>query len=179
MYNEKLQKSAPEFSFYHKVKAFFEGDPDIDVGDIDEEEYEFTITVHDKKKCEILKKVLYIPKNAARLTVNIEYECDEKISSVGEKEVAYLLEKNKYFAGYIDGEMDGEDEEALCYRRRHNGLIPGKMRYLLMEPTVVQYYDDIFNNPAGYDTRTAEQLAKELFHGSHCNISSAISSEYV
>lgn len=172
MYNEKLQKSAPEFSFYHKVKAFFEGDPDIDVGDIDEEEYEFTITVHDKKKCEILKKVLCIPKNATRLTVNIEYECDEKFSGVSEEDVAYLLENNKYFAGYLDG-----DEDTRRGERMYNGLIPGKMKYLLMEPTVVQYYDDIFNNPAGYDTRTAEQLAKELFHGSHCNISSAISSD--
>ncbi len=169
MYNEKLQKSAPEFSFYHKVKAFFEGDPDIDVGDIDEDEYEFTITVHDEKKCEILKKVLCIPKNAARLTVNIECDTEEKPSGVSEEDLAYLLEGNKYYAGYLDGENDG-----IRHCMRMNGLIPDKMKYLLMEPVVVQYYDDIFNNPGGCDTKTAEQLAKELFHGSHCNITSDV-----
>ena len=161
-----LKKSAPEFSFYHKVKAFFDGDPDIEVEDIDEENYSFTILLHNAKKYEIMKKALCVPKGARRLTVNIE--CDEKANkSVSEKDLAYLLENNKYFSEYIGEDYIGEGDKS-------NGLLPVTTRYIMMQPTVVQYYDDIFNNPCGYDTKTAEQLAKELFHGSHCNITSEV-----
>lgn len=159
-------KSAPEFSFYHKVSAFFEDDEDIDVGEIDERNYEFTITVHNRRKYETLKKVLNIPKQARRLVVHIECDEDSRLPAVSEAELAYLLEKNKYFSRYVNRSryVDGEDCE--------NGLTPAVMKFVLMKPEVVQYYDDIFNNPAGRDTKTAEQLARELFKGCRCNITS-------
>lgn len=158
MKEKDIKKSAPEFSFYHKVKAFFDGDDDFEISEIDEEEYEFDIDVYNKRKYEILKQVLSIPKQAVRLKININDCSDEE--NVGEKELAYLLEGNKYFSRYL-----GQNE---------NGLIPSLMRFVLMKPKVVQYYDDIFNNPAGLETKTAEAIAKEIFKGSHCNISSDI-----
>lgn len=158
--NERAKKSAPEFSFYHKVRAFFAEDQDIEVGDIDEINYEFTITVRDSRKCDILERVLHVPEYARRLTMNIEYDRGY-FAGVSEEDLAYLLKDNQYFSEYVD-------------EKSENGLIPSATKYIMMKPTVIQYYDDIFNNPYGYDTKTAEQLAKELFHGSKCNITSNI-----
>ena len=81
---------------------------------------------------------------------------------VSDEDLAYLLKDNEYFSRFL-----GDDESK-------NGLIPAKMKYVMMKPATVQYYDDIFNNPAGYDTKTAEALARELFHNSKCNITSDI-----
>lgn len=150
---DNYSKSAPEFSFYHKVKAFFEGDSDFEVSDIDERECEFTIFVHDFKKHQILKRMLYIPPQAARLAINIEYTAKDVEPS--DENLAYLLSRNAYFANF------SKDED--------NSTYPF-MSYILMKPEIVQYYDDIFSNPYGYDTKTAEQLARELFHGCKCNI---------
>lgn len=157
---ERVQKSAPEYSYYHKVRAFFLNDPDIDVGEITE--YSFTIMVHNRRKYDILTKVLNVPQQAKRLKITID--CDEVQEGVSEKDLAYLLENNMYFSQYVH--IGGKDSK--------NGLTPLEMHYVLMKPEVVQYYDDIFNNPAGVDTKTAEEIAKELFRGSHCNITSDV-----
>lgn len=155
-----ISKSAPDYSFYHKVEAFFEGDGDIEVGDIDERTYEFTIYVFDKRKYNILKSAFHIPKYAKKIQVNFEYIDEDYLDEVTEKDLAYLLEGNKYFSRYV---WKGEE-----------GSFIGCSKYLLMKPEVVQYYDDIFNNPAGLDTKTAEAVAKEIFKGSHCNITTDI-----
>ena len=154
---ERVGLSAPEFSFYHKVRAFFEGDPDFDVSDI--EDYTFTITVHDIQKYNILKKALTVPKQARRLVMFID--CDvEETEEVSEKDLGTLLESNPYF----DSVNTEEDT---------NGLLP-LMRFVLMKPEIIQYYNDRFENPWGVETKTAEQVARELFRGKHCNITTAV-----
>lgn len=140
----------PDVTFYHRVEAFFEDDPSFEVSDFDDDTYHFDIVVNDTLKYELLKSFLKVPKNCKRVSMSIS--CSESAPKVNSGDaLSYLLNTNPLFSTYIKGKL---------------------MDYLLMKPEIVQYNNDVFNNPYRVETVTAEALAKYLFKGCGVNISS-------
>lgn len=153
----------PNVTFYHRIKALFEDDPDFEIGAIKQTTlfgssnkiYEFTVTVHDRIKCDLFTNLVKLPSNCTRLKINVKYEGK---SGFPAEAYAYLLSTNPHFSRLLKTDDD-------------DGL---KMDCLLMEPEAIQYNNDVFSNPWKMETITAEKLAKAVFHESHQNFTSDI-----
>lgn len=151
---EEVNYCDPDITWYHRVCAFFAGDPSFTVSDYDNEDHSFTIYVKDWIKYCLLEDMLQVPKQCKRVSVDIEYEGD---TPCGEDLLGILLESNPLFSRVMHGGQRTEEGKAL-------------MNFALMKPVAVQYVNDVFNNPYRLETRTAEELARDLFRGLHCNI---------
>lgn len=155
---EKIGYCDANYTFQHELQAFFEDDPRIhvyDIAEISDDHYILRVVINDVEMCEVFRRLIKVPENCRNLRLAVN--CSEEIQ-ITEETLGKFLEKNKYFSRVIM-----EDHEP--------GRDPILMDYVLMKPEVVQFNNDVFNNPFRIQTMTAEDLAnKLLFESSHCNI---------
>lgn len=129
---------------YYKLKAFFENDPTIRVGEIDDEHQACDIFVDDEKKAALLDRTL----QCKYLKVNVIYNGAEVIS---EEDIDYLCKDNPLYKCLM--KMEGDNVKALMFA-----------------PVVVPVYTDNFFSPTGYDGYLPTTLAQDLFGEFNCQI---------
>ena len=133
----------PGFVFeYFKLKAFFENDPTIKVGELDNENQCCDIVTDDEKKARILDQAL----KCKYLKVRVLYDGSDEIS---EADIDYLCKDNALYKGML--QMEG-----------------GNIKALMFAPVVVPVYTDNFFSPTGYDAYLPTTLAQDLLGDFNC-----------
>ena len=127
---------------YFKLKAFFENDPTIKVGGIDDEHQTCDIFVDDEKKAAILERTL----QCKYLKVNVVYNGSKVVC---EEDIDYLCKDNPLYKCLMT--MEG-----------------GNVKALMFAPEVVPVYTDNFFSPTGYDGYLPTTLAQDLFGDFNC-----------
>lgn len=146
----KLALEAPWETFVKKVKALFEGDPDITVHDVyedDQTDYAFDITVRRHDKFMALDRLLPSIKTFGGVTLGIVLYDEEN----GEVDVAGL------FKTLFEG---NPNVDSIKSRTDPAGV---DWDYVLFKPEVVQFYDDDLNDYNGNWNGLAEDIAREVF----------------
>lgn len=131
---------------YNKLCAFFDGDPTIEIGKLDDKTKSCTIKVSDKKKAQILGDTLTL------YHLNFKIVCNDKTRTFnGEEDMAYLLADTPLFSRYM--------------------VTKGYPHYqaVMLTPDCVPVDTDNAFSPSGCDAYTPVQLARQLFYGNHIN----------
>ena len=133
---------------YWLLKAFFEDDPTICVGDPDISEigHYCTITTNDSLKAKYLEELL----NLRELIVHIECENEDVTNN---QKLGYLCKDNPIFHDVITI----RDEDLI------------KFEAVEFKPICIHYYSDDLSSPTGHTAILPWQLAKALFSGNKIN----------
>lgn len=146
-----LNLSAPWITYWRKMKALFAGDPDIEIGEIeqveDSKDYAFDIMVGDADKYMALDRVLNRVKIFGNITLiirlmNASAEVDDTIEIYKR-----IFDKNpivKNIKVIVD----------------NVGVSHGYVRFW---PEVVQFFDDDLTDYDGNYNGLAEDIAREAF----------------
>ena len=157
MYNLKIE--APWYTFQKKVKALFEGDNDIIVGDIydmDEDsqfDFAFDIEVTKHEKAEILQKLMPTVRTFGNIVLGIYIYDEENLNSNDKLMNMY----EKLFEG---NPIVKDFKVAVDQAQVAHG-------YVRFKPEVVQFFDDDLTDYSGNWTGLAEDIARELFIGTN------------
>lgn len=155
---KRMKLEAPWYTWQKKVKALFERDPDIDVGDIypvsEGSDYAFDIRVKKHAKFLALNQAMptFVRFGNVRLAVCL---FDEENNSDG---VALALEQMR---AIFDGNPIVED---ICEVEDDAGALHGYVRF---RPEVVQFFDDDLRDYNGNWSGLAQDIAREVF-GAGC-----------
>lgn len=149
----KFAIEAPWYTHQKMVKALFEHDPDIVVGDIyepdtDDAEYAFDIEVRNHEKFIALDRAIQKTVVFGNITLTIVL-CDEENSSVHPGyELFNTLFKDNPIAKDIKVVRDQAEVDHVFVR---------------FEPQVIQFYDDDLTDYNGNWNGIAEDIAREIF----------------
>lgn len=144
---------APWYTYQKKVKALFENDPDINVGDVyepdsDDMDYAFDIEVRNHTKFMALGNVMHGVKTfgAVRLGV-VLYDEENEDAHPGTELFKTIFQGNPIVKD-IKSKKDQAGVEHV---------------YLRFEPTVIQFFDDDLSDWSGNWTGLAEDIARDVF----------------
>ena len=152
---------APWYEFNKKVKALFERDPDIIVGELESVtggniQYGFDIEVRNHKKFLALEKVLPKEKQFGNVTVGICLYDEE--NGFGDEDLVEV------YRTIFEGNGIVKDvKEAADYAGTRHGFIRFK-------PEVVQFFNDDTSDYNGNWSGLAQDIARELFSGEYRGI---------
>lgn len=151
----RLNLVSPWFEYYHKMKALFGEDPDINIV-FDDELMELKFYVGSPLKAEVLEKFICpvvkwgdVVLNNIIIPGNREYYKYVTGEEMPVHEMLYyLFSGNPHFADilYIDTIFS-------------NGIT-----YVMFKKEVIQYYTDDLGDPHGITSILMEDLAKELLN---------------
>ena len=150
-----MKIEAPWYAFNKKVKALFDGDPDIEVGDIykpneGEESYlAFDLVVRKHEKFLALDTVLPATVEFGNVTLGI---CVQDMENSFDPDHPVQL-----FAAIFDGNPHIKDIKEI---RDQTETVHGYVRF---KPEVLQFFHDELSNYNGYWSGLAQDIAKELF----------------
>ena len=151
---KNLRIEAPWYSFQKKVKALFEQDPDITVGEVvemtgGEAQYGFDIEVRNHKKFLALDSVFPKTKTFGNVTIGITLYDEEN----GLKQDNVVEPYRAIFEGnpIVDDIRDVTDFTGT----RHG--------YVLFAPKVIQFFDDNAADYNGNWSGLAQDIAREVF----------------
>ena len=152
----KLAIEAPWYTFQKKVKALFEQDPDITVGEIYEPgdgsvNYAFDMEIRNHEKFLALDRVL--PKVRAMGNVTLGICLFDEENDLGEDGAVEL------YKTIFDGNPIVKDIKDV---RDMTGTRHGFVRFC---PSVVQFFDDNLNDYSGNWSGLAQDIAAEVFDG--------------
>lgn len=145
---------APWYSFQKKVKALFERDPDIEVGEVYQDEklfsdYAFAINVSDHEKYAAMQRLF--PQSATFGNVTMAIELCEVGVFEDVSDVAALYEtifKGNPVLKDIREVVDGTGT---------------KHAYVRFQPEVLQFFDDDTSDYNGNWSGLAQNIAREVF----------------
>jgi len=150
----KLKLEAPWYTFQKKVKALFERDPDISVGEIVESEdgkvdFLFDIEVRNHEKFLALDRVFPKVKTFGNVTLGIILYDEENANGTEDRVELYrtIFEGNPIVKDIREA-MD------------HAGTRHGFVRF---QPEVVQFFDDDISDFNGNWSGLAQDIAREVF----------------
>ena len=151
MLNLKLE--APWYTYQKKVKALFENDPDINVGDIYEPEncendYAFDIEVKNHDKFMALSAVMHGVKEFGNIRLGVVLY-DEENSDV---HPGYNL-----FSTIFKGNRIVKDLQVVPDQTGTEHV------YVRFQPEVVQFFDDDLSDFSGNWNGLAEDIARDVF----------------
>ena len=150
----KLTLEAPWYTFQKKVKALFEQDPMIEVGEVEEQEdgrtdYAFCIGVRDHEKFLALDRVLPKVRTYGNVTLGI-YLFDEENAETGKDRIGI-------YKTIFEGNAIVKDiKEVSDFTGTRHG-------YIRFKPEVVQFPDDNIDDFSGNWSGLAQDIAKEVF----------------
>ena len=150
----KVTLEAPWYTFQKKVKALFEQDPDIVVGDIYEPDngklnYAFDIEVSKHAKFVILDKLLPRIKNYGNVNLGIVlYDEEDATDAMSGLDMYKILFEGNHIVKDIKELTDPM------------GMKHGYVRFW---PEVVQFYDDDISDYSGNWNGLAADIAWEVF----------------
>lgn len=156
-----INLEAPWENFHKKVKALFELDPEIIVGDIseaddDELDYVFDIEVRNHEKYVALDRVLPNIKYYGNVTLGIHMYDEENKNSIDSGIEVY----KKLFAGNPIVKDIKDFTDPAGYRH-------GYIRFV---PEVIQFFDDNLCDYNGNWSGLAEDIAYEIFEDDYRGI---------
>lgn len=149
----KMHVEAPWYTFQKKVRALFNGDPDITVNDLvvdegGEADYVLNIEVRKHKKFVALDRVISTYKEFGNIIVKIElYDVENNGLNSGVEIYETIFEGNPIM-------------ESVKNRVFPDGIPHG---YVCFAPEVVQFFDDNLADYSGNWTGLAEDIAREIF----------------
>lgn len=151
----KLGIEAPWYTFAKQVKALFDSDPDINVGDLCEVEDEFftyvlDITVKNHEKYLALDRVMQKKKVFGNATVRI---CLYDLENTNED----IDDRIELYTKIFNGNPHVRSVE------RVTDFTGNQVGYVCFEPEVIQFPDDNISDIDGKWNGLAQDIAKELF----------------
>ena len=152
---------APWYEFNKKVKALFEKDPDILVGDLQPAtggsiQYGFDIEVRDHKKFLALDRVIPKEKQFGNVTVGICLYDEE--NGFGDEDILSLYKTIFEGNGIVKDVKEADD-----FAGTHHG-------YIRFKPEVIQFFNDDTSDYEGRWSGLAQDIARELFSGEYRGI---------
>lgn len=148
-----LMIEAPWHTYQKKVKALFESDPDINVGDIYEPEncendYAFDIEVKNHDKFMALSAVMHGVKEFGNVRLGVVLYDEEN----SDKHPGYELFKTIFKGNRIVKDLKTITDQA--------GV---EHVYVRFQPEVVQFFDDDLSDFDGNWNGLAEDIARDVF----------------
>lgn len=147
----------PWFTYQKELKEFFAYDPEVEVGELVEDEttngYYITINARTAKKALALRDVLRKNMCLGNVVVTINVTSDE-VDDI----IATAFEGN-----------------GIIRKITTEGIPGGMARYIQLEPEIVQFFNDDISSPAGRSTFLAESIAKDIldvfpYHAFICTV---------
>ena len=153
-----LNLSAPWVIYQHKVKALFERDPDITVGDIYEPDggevaYAFDIEVRNHEKFLALDKLLPSVKEFGNVAVGIVIFDEENSLTGGNNDI-------ELYRTLFQGNPIVKDIIEAC---DHAGTRHG---FVCFQPEVIRFFADDTSSYDGCMSVLGQDIAREIFCGS-------------
>ena len=154
----EMKIEAPWYEYHKKVKALFDKDPDIEVGEIYEHPeghsfpYAFDICVRKHEKFKALDRVMPEIVEFGNVSMGIFLMDMENLFSE-ERPV-------EMFAAIFDGNPLVKDIKEV---RDFSGTLHGFVRF---KPEVIQFFHDDISDYNGNWSGLAQDIAKEVFCGS-------------
>lgn len=146
-----MKLSAPWYTYQKKVKALFDLDADIEVGDVRQDEdgnYAFEILVHNSAKFIALDRVMPKIVGFGNVTLKIHIVDVEDDSSVMSIELYETIFKNNPIVKDVRSIQDD------------TGTLHGYVRF---QPEVLQFFNDDISDYNGLWSGLAQDIAKEIF----------------
>lgn len=155
----KANLEAPWYTYQKRLKALFDGDPDIVISDVDKSSedgrYYVHITVSNHKKYNALVNLLPEVVNFGNVQLFLMlYDRENEMSSRTIEEVKNLFEGNPH----INDMIEGEDATGT------------KHLYVLFKPEVLQFYTDNMQSYNGVTSCLAEDIATDCLEGTCAGI---------
>ena len=150
----KFAIEAPWYTFQKKVKALFEQDPDIEVGDVIEQEddrtdYVFSIEVKNHEKFLALDRVLPKVRTFGNVTLGIMIFDEENVGDNVDRIALY----ETIFTG---NPIVKDVKDVTDFAGTRHGFIRFK-------PEVIQFFDDNIADFSGNWSGLAQDIAMEVF----------------
>lgn len=142
---EKLDKSAPWYEHCHKLDSLFAYDDDVRVGEYDDETKTVKVFVSGVDKALALEKIIKPEVEFSGVTLKVVVVPANDDEPTVEDTLRYAFNGNPLFTGTAVVEMYG-----------------GDATYAVFEPTVVQYWNDNIGSCFGIETKTVEDVARDV-----------------
>lgn len=143
--DNKVSLSAPWVTFQKEMQEFFTYDPDVEVGELEEDEvtngYIVPVKTRTAKKALALRDTLKKNFCLGNVIVTIKVTSDEVEDVVGAA-----------FEG-----------NALVYRITEDEIPGGIARFVELHPEVIQFFNDNIGSSIGASTFLAEAVAGDIF----------------
>ena len=156
----KTTLEAPWYTYQKRIKALFDGDPDIVISDVDTESsddgrYYVHITVSNHKKYNALFNLLPEVVNFGNVRLFFMlYDRENDMSSRAIEEVKDLFEGNPH----INDLIEAEDATGT------------KHLFVQFKPEIMQFYTDNTQSYNGVTSCLAEDIAKDCLEGACAGI---------
>lgn len=148
MSNTKL--SPPWYSYYNKIKALFEKDPDVEVY-FDDESYEVKIFVSNDKKADALAAIFPTKKSIGNIDLRITVYVDH--------------DNNKDILDLFSTAFEGNP--IVSYITSGSDPLTSNFNYVVFKPDVVQFFNDDLTDVNGNYTSIYADIAKEIFENTN------------
>lgn len=142
---EKFNKSAPCYEHYHKLDSLFAYDDAVRVREYDDETNTIKIFVRGADKAAALEKIVRHEVEFGNSVVNVVIVPDNDDEPTIEETLHSAFNGNPLFTGTTVAELYG-----------------GTATYAVFEPTVLQYWSDNIGSCFGYETKTVEDVARDV-----------------
>lgn len=147
----KMKLSPPWVTYVNKIKALFEGDPDIKF-QFDEDEYSLKIFVEDPDKADALMKLLPLQKEFGNVILKIA------VIPADDGEVDYMALFRAAFKGNPNVADITSVETPFGY----------SVNFVVFKKEVVQFFNDDISDLNGLCSTLNEDIAREVF-GEGCD----------
>lgn len=147
-----IGKSAPWFTFYHKIEALLGKDPEIELtqgGTKDPNEQLIVITAKTNKKADALRKLLPTQKQFGNIYVTVRVESKENSpTKTPEQLLKDAFENNPVVESIVT--------------TNPGSVIAPTMTYVEFANEVVQFFDDRLDDPRGNVSTLYQDIAKDV-----------------
>lgn len=149
--NEKVKISAPWDGYVRELKELFSGDDEVNVtGPVKAgSDYRVKLYVANETKAGALRKLLPEIKDFGGVKLYVDVPEANTAESL-QRLVEQAFAGNDNFAGASSVDT---------------GITSNVFTYAEMEAAVVQYWNDNLGNPHGLETKTLEEVARDVFQG--------------
>lgn len=139
-----MQISSPWETYVKKLRAFFHADPEVEVGEIIDkgDYYQVRLAAASASKAFALTNTLARCVEFGNVALEVKVDCEE-VPDV----VMSTFEGNSLFTDVVQSEIPG-----------------GEARYIVLEPGILQIFNDNISSHIGASTYIAETVAREIFN---------------
>lgn len=144
-----VKLSSPVEMVHHRLAAFFKGDKDIIVGEIDYDSYVLDVTVTNAEKYAALSRIMETHFDFGNLHLDIDliYERSKEEEADPLEDLETVLEGNPLFK-----------------KMEYIKSMGAEFNFCIFNKEVVQYFDDILSDPHGQRSTLAQDMAPEIFN---------------
>lgn len=141
----KINLSSPWLTYYHKLQALFNRDPEVTVV-LDEDKYEIKLFVDNAAKADALTQLLPEEVVFGNVTLTVTVVPSNKVTPA----IALFQQAFK-------------GNPALAYTKTVTGVGDVPFSYVVFDKTVVQFFNDDMSDVDGKCSTLYQDIAKEVF----------------